>query len=181
MRLLPALALAALTALTAQPATIVAYGTWNPGTPTTGMTVAGGEWWLTFNLPDPFNVTTSGSSLNTTQASGFQYTLNGTAIPSTLSSITFYTDDPFGTQFSLNLGSQELWFFGPTLMYTGTAPSLTLTPGTYEGVMAGLSDFTVYGFATFEITASGAAVPEPATYLLAVPILGLLALRRRKS
>jgi hypothetical protein len=139
-------------------------GTWNSSTPVTALSAPNETWSFSVMFPDPITngVAVNSADVSTTSGINFVYYLNGVMVNATLTEAQFYSTAEDGL-FDLTTSVGIFDGYGPQVD-SNTAPTLTLTPGTYTGTAdVNLSDEpTGHGAATYHI----GVVPEPATLLL---------------
>lgn len=152
-------------------------GTWSSNTPVTALSAPGDTWSFSVMFPDPITngIAQDSADVSTTSGINFVYYLNGQMVSAVLTEAQFYTTAEDGL-FDLNTSVGTFDAYGPQVD-SNTAPTLTLTPGTYAGTadVNLSSEGTGHGAATYHI----GIVPEPATIsLLAAGFAGLLFKRK---
>jgi hypothetical protein len=140
---------------------VTGSGTWNSSAPVTALSAPNETWSFSVMFPDPItNGMTSGSAdVTTTSGINFVYYLNGHMVTATLTETQFYTSAEEGL-FDLDTSVGTFDAYGAQAD-SNTAPTLTLTPGSYSGT-TGVNLNTGEGSGTFNI----GLVPEPATLSL---------------
>jgi hypothetical protein len=139
-------------------------GTWSSNAPVTALSAPNETWSFSVMFPDPITngVVVDSADVSTTSGINFVYYLNGVMVSAVLTESQFYTTAEDGMfDLTTNLGTFDGY---GAQVDSNTAPTLTLTPGTYSGTAdVNLSDEgTGHGAATFHI----GVVPEPASLLL---------------
>jgi hypothetical protein len=193
----PALVLAAFASFSgsAYAASVtITTGTTFPGSaPTTTYTAPNGTWTLSFQVANPPVVSSSAGGTFTTTYTNGVFTLNGTPITLTGSTVTFYSGGGFlillDSVTELRDNSETSSFF------TGTPASPTMVPNVYSGQYDEL--FASYpsgngiffnGAASYSVTISAnatapLATPLPSSFtigLIGLAALALLQMLRRR-
>jgi hypothetical protein len=191
-RLLAVLALLSASAFAAN-VTITTGSTYAPTDPTSTYSAPSGVWTLTFQVASqPIVTGVTGSTFTTTYTNGV-FTLNGTPITLTGSSVTFRN----GSGFVILLDSATEFVDNSetTSFYTGSTSSPTMAPGTYpnqyEFLLAQYPSGTTIAFDATSvsysvvITGSGPATTPAPTSVVLVSIglaaLAVLEMLRRKQ
>lgn len=181
----------------ADSATISESGVWGSTAPTSNWSAPGDAWTVSFTVPNPDPVIALNGSveLQTTSISDFSYTLNGVSVDIPPADVIFFpSSQDGGFDIDFTAGGVDLTngivcspatpcslnTFGDQ-MFSGTAPSITILPGTLTNVdfdyTASGDDTNPNGTGTVNPTTG---VPEPATlWLLGFGALSLALLSRR--
>lgn len=144
---------AAAAAATVASAAIVTFsgsGTFDAGAPTSVYSAPGESWAFSFSLPNPI------SSNPTTDATGFTYSLNGSPVADSLSSITFFTSGQSGL-FDLNFASGGV----VSLYGADIGSTLTISTGSFPATI-GLDGGAAIGSGVVNV----GAVPEASTWAM---------------
>jgi hypothetical protein len=171
--------------LAASPVTISLSGTFGPGAQNNVYFAPSGAFSLSFQVNNPPTVAVSGSSFFTSYSAS-SYTLNGNPVAlagnivafSTTSSLLFCLDSPCSKyQMSSAGGSPQL--------FSGPVSSPTFVPGSYQVTSWVTETNLVFdggspSGGTITVTSTGAAVPEPSTWMLTLAGV-LIAGARRKN
>ena len=192
-RLLAVLALLSASAFAAN-VTITTGSTYAPTDPTSTYSAPSGAWTLTFQVASQPIVSTFTSGNFTTTYTNGVFTLNGTPITLTGSSVTFYNGGAF--LIVLDSATEFLDNSESTSFFTGSTSSPTMAPGTYpnqyEFLLAQYPSGNSIAFdATSSvsysvvITGSGPATAPAPTSVILVSIglaaLALIEMLRRKQ
>lgn len=150
---------------------VTGSGVWDADVPTTQYTAPGASWDFSFLIPDTIDVVEDNGGFYTTQATSFNYSLGGSQVTTVLAGVEFYTLSSGGL-FDLYVPGATIGLWGDQA-FSGTSTPLTLLPGVYAA-----NSYGEGGSGRGTVTLAAESVPEPATWLLFAPALGLLALRR---
>ncbi len=159
-----------LSAAVAKADTISGSGTWGDGAPTTDESAPGDTWSFSFVVSDPAtDATPLGSDAFTTEEiSDFSFSLDGTPITATLTSVTFYDTTDSG-MFDLDLSNGDVVSLYGAQVFNNFPPDPTFAGGTYP-VQIAMDDASAEGTGSVTIMTA----PEPGS--LALLGLGMLAI-----
>jgi hypothetical protein len=157
--------------------TISTGGTWGTLSASDAYFVSNEAWTLSIQVESSPVASFSTAEQFTTTYSNAVYTLNGVAVATTGSKVTFYTDATFGVCLDHLCDFRTDPFTGSPTLFTGGTTTPTLVPGLYPVSGSGFAafDFTASNGpqigstppgVTVTVTSQGSAAPEPATWML---------------
>jgi len=151
--------------------TVTDSGTWAGDAPTTTESFPGEFWSLSFQVassPVPINFTTGVQTV--VSITNLIFDLNGTPVQTEASggSVELFTGEGFRLYFP---DSDALQIQDTMQLYSGTEASPTVLPGSYPPAFSNnaflySSSTGFYNFTSNNIVITGAAIPEPSSFLL---------------
>jgi hypothetical protein len=153
--------------------TLTSSGIWANGAPTSTESAPGESWSLSFQVdsnPVPLNYTTGVQTV--VPITNLIFDLNGSPVQTEASggSVELFTGEGFRLYFP---DGDALQIQDIGQLYSGTEASPTVLPGNYPAAMQSTNAFlyvsstsSFYYFSSNSIAITGAAVPEPSSFLM---------------
>jgi hypothetical protein len=174
-------------ALVASPVTISLGGTFSPATSNNTYFAPNGVFSLSFQVNDPPAVVASGSNFFKTTYSNASYTLNGNPVVLSGSEATFFTTESLDFCFSSNGCQYQMTSQGGSPeLFSGPTASPAFVTGSYQvnqwfTAVNNVNDGGSPSGGTITVASTGAAVPEPATWILTLAGLLMAGVCRKRG